>query len=212
MIEPTQRRRTAAEARERILLAAEKRLIEGGPDAIRVQHVARDLDLTDAAIYHHFESRDGLIDALLRFAGRRLKERLASAIEKWDRESFDIQTLMDFVGETYADRGYARLAAWMVLAGWKPLGSGLYREFAETIHQIRVQRSIDAGLPAPDLDDTLFAVALINMILFAEPLVGDAMRRSVRLAPKRETANRHRDWFVGLLEAHLNPSPGPSAQ
>ena len=47
-------RRSPEEARRAILEAAEKHLVEGGPEAVRVQVVARDLGLSDAAIYHHF--------------------------------------------------------------------------------------------------------------------------------------------------------------
>ena len=57
------------DAQRAILDAAEKRLREGGPEAVRVQHVAADLGVTDAAIHHHFGSRRGLMEALLRFAG-----------------------------------------------------------------------------------------------------------------------------------------------
>jgi len=41
------RRRSADEARRAILEAAEKRLVEQGPGAIKVQAIARDLGLTD---------------------------------------------------------------------------------------------------------------------------------------------------------------------
>ena len=47
-------RRQPDEARRLILEAAEKRLVEGGPEAVRVQLVAGDLGLTDAAVHHHF--------------------------------------------------------------------------------------------------------------------------------------------------------------
>ena len=58
-------RRPAREARQRILEAAEQKLIEGGPDAVRVQTLGRELGITDAAIHHHFGNRDGLLEALL---------------------------------------------------------------------------------------------------------------------------------------------------
>ena len=54
-------RRSRDEAQHAILEAAEKRLREGGPEAVRVQHVAADLGITDAAIHHHFGSRQLLV-------------------------------------------------------------------------------------------------------------------------------------------------------
>ncbi len=199
------RRRTADDARRAILAAAEKRLIQGGPDAIRVQVIARDLGITDPAIHYHFGTRDALVEALMRYAGRRLKERIAGSIRRWPQDSFDMQALVDMIGETYGNRGYARLAAWMALSGWSPHGSGMYREMAEAIHAVRARQARAAGDRAPELADTLFTLALLNLVLFAEPLVGSALRRSVGLGADRDTAARFRDWLVGVIEEHLTP-------
>jgi AcrR family transcriptional regulator len=67
MSEPRKRiRRSATASRLAILQAAEARLIAGGPDAVRVQPLARELGLTDAAVHYHFGSREKLLEALLR--------------------------------------------------------------------------------------------------------------------------------------------------
>ena len=55
-----------------ILKAAERRLIEHGPEGIRVKHVAADLGMTDAAVHYHFGNREALISALLRFSAKQL--------------------------------------------------------------------------------------------------------------------------------------------
>jgi hypothetical protein len=49
----------------------------------------------------------------------------------------------------------------------------------------------------------LFTLALLNLVLFAEPLVGSATRRSVGLDAERDTAARFREWLVGVIEEHL---------
>lgn len=201
-------RKSAGEARRTILEAAERRLIEGGPEAIRVQAIARDLGLTDAAIHYHFGSRDGLVEALVRSAGRRLKEQVGQTTRRRKAGAVDLRALIDLIAETYGDRGYARLTAWMALAGWKVRGSGMYREPAEAIHAVRVRRAETRGAPAPALEDTLFAVALLNLVLWAEPLVGSAMRRSVGLAGDGATASRHREWLARLLEEHVSAGAG----
>jgi AcrR family transcriptional regulator len=56
-------RHSADEARQLILEAAERRFREGGQAAVRVQLVARDVGMTDAAVHHHFGSRKGLLTA-----------------------------------------------------------------------------------------------------------------------------------------------------
>jgi AcrR family transcriptional regulator len=207
----SRRRRTADDARRAILAAAEKRLIEGGPDAIRVQVIARDLGITDPAIHYHFGSRDALVEALMRHAGRRLKERIAGSIRRWPKDSFDMRVLVDIIADTYGTRGYARLAAWMALSGWRARDSGMYGEMARAVHAVRERQARTAGVPAPELVDTLFTLALLNMVLFAEPIVGTAMRRSVGLGAGRDTATRFREWLVRVIEEHLTPRPAASA-
>jgi AcrR family transcriptional regulator len=197
------RRRSADEARQRILEAAEARLIADGPGAIKVQAIARDLGLTDPAIHYHFGSQEGLLRALIRFGGRRLKEGVHRAIRSWTGDSVNVRRLVDLVGETYGRRGYARLAAWMALAGWRDRGTGMYNELVERIHGSRTRRARDAGVPEPELEDSRQLVVLLNLVLFADAISGNSFRRSVDLPVDRAAGERFRSWFIELLESYL---------
>ena len=57
---PPKKRRTADEARAAILDAAERILIETGPGAIRLQHVAELVGVSHPTVLHHFGTRDAL--------------------------------------------------------------------------------------------------------------------------------------------------------
>ncbi len=59
------RRRNLAETRGAILDAAERRLIDGGPDAVRLEKIAADAGVSHPAILHHFGSREGLVEAIV---------------------------------------------------------------------------------------------------------------------------------------------------
>jgi AcrR family transcriptional regulator len=48
------------------LRAARLALRRGGPDAVRVERLARDLNVTKGSFYWHFKDRDELLEALLR--------------------------------------------------------------------------------------------------------------------------------------------------
>src|ERR1700730_12948685 len=61
----TRRRRSSAETRTAILEAAERRLLGGGPEAIRLQEIAADAGISHPAILHHFGSREGLVEAMV---------------------------------------------------------------------------------------------------------------------------------------------------
>ena len=75
------RRRTAEEARREILEAARVRLAKGGPEAVRLQDVAADVGISHPAILHHFESREGLLQALATSAMEELNDGLVRDIE-----------------------------------------------------------------------------------------------------------------------------------
>nr|QQZ50906.1 TetR/AcrR family transcriptional regulator [Phenylobacterium glaciei] len=122
MSEPRKRvRRSAQASKLAILQAAEARLIAQGPDAVRVQPIARDLGLTDAAVHYHFGSREQLLEALLRYSGRRFLDELAAAIAAHRAEGigFDLARAAALLADFY-DRGAARLVMWLSFSGWRP--------------------------------------------------------------------------------------------
>jgi AcrR family transcriptional regulator len=199
----TRVRRTVDEARRLILEAAERRLAAGGPDAVRVQAVAADVGITDAAVHYHFGNRQGLLDAVVRSAGRRMRDGLQQLIAEWDPGTLDIAALADQLRTTIDTEGQARLTAWMALGGWKPQGAGLLRPLAEALHQQRYEAAKSSGRPPPPVDDTLFTVELLGLVVWAEALAGDAWRRSVGLKSARVTADRFMAWFVALVNDHL---------
>jgi TetR/AcrR family transcriptional regulator, repressor for neighboring sulfatase len=189
-------RRPAAEARRVILEAAEKRLAEGGPDAVRVQLVAADVGVTDAAVHHHFGSREGLLAALLRFAGRRLRAEVLAATAS---EPADFRRVAERILEAYADRGAARLALWLALAGHAPRGAGMYAPLVDAVHAVQVRRARERGVAPPRRERAQHAVALLNVALVAEPLHGAAFLRSVDLGDDPASRARFRRYLVDAL-------------
>lgn len=196
------RRRSAEEARRVILDAAQKRLTEGGPEAVRLQAIAADVGVSHPAILHHFGSRDGLLEALESRAMASLRDDLlrpGSTGEALDR-----------VFETLGDQGHARLLAWWALSGSTPDGPGeaegeppMMRELAESVlEDLRAARA-ESGGPAPDADDAVFAVRLAAAALFGEALLGPLLSRSGGLPDGPETSVRFRRWLAELLERGL---------
>ena len=142
-------RRTPDAAKLAILEAAERRLIEDGPDGVRVQHIAADLGMTGAALHYHFGSRETLIDAVRRFSAKRLLIDIDAILEAWDVDRLDLQRLSALFRKTYADRGAARLIFWLALSGRKPRGSGLMKGLIEAVHKARQRRALAGGRTPP---------------------------------------------------------------
>lgn len=191
----TQRiRRPAEESRRRILEAAEQLLIDGGPDAVRVQVVARQLGVTDAAIHHHFGSRQGLLEALVRHGARELRAELEAELSRWQAGQVDFDGFARQVLDTMEGRGYARLFMWLALSGWRERGSGMFSPFVDQLHAERCRE--DA---AADPEESRFLASLLLMALVGESLFGDTVRRSVGLDRGRSTTARFRAWMLDRM-------------
>lgn len=199
-------RHSADEAKRAILDAAEKRLHEGGPTAVRVQLVAHDVGVTDAAVHHHFGSRKGLLRALLRHAGRRLRDQIDTAARSWGEGARDLSSLTDLIADCYDRRGYARLAMWLMLAGVRGKGSGMLSGLVDALHRDRVLAARKSGLAAPARAETQHIVALFHMIQVAEPLFGEAMRRSAGFPDGAASRDQFRAWLLNVFQSLLQPT------
>jgi AcrR family transcriptional regulator len=197
-------RRTPEVAKLAILEAAERRLIEDGPDGVRVQHIAADLGITGAALHYHFGSRETLIDAVRRFSAKRLLTDIEAILETWDVDRLDLHLLGALFRKTYADRGAARLIFWLALSGRKPRGSGLLKGLIEAVHQTRERRAVARGRAPPPISDTRFVIALLSSIHAVIPVAGDALLLSAAAEAGEQGVERFLDWVVDLLDAHLN--------
>lgn len=203
-VEQAPRKRRAVEtARLEILNAAQRLLVAGGPDAVKVKVIAKEIGVTDAAVHYHFGSREGLLEALLAHCGREMKKELSVAIERWDRDAFDLGELARILDDAFRRRAVGPLAMWMRVAGWRSRGQGMLRTHAEDIHHARVERARATGRPAPQLDDSLFTLSLLATVLWADSVAGDDWRRAVGLSGDAETRDRFRAWFVQLLGRHV---------
>jgi AcrR family transcriptional regulator len=194
------KRRTAEQAREEILTLAERHLIAGGLGAVRIGAIADEMGVTHPAILKHFASREALLQAVLRRAARRLRQALADAVAQPSAGEPDLAALFAALDTMYRDQGYARLSAWLLLAGLIPSGSGLFRDAGEALHRARTRRRGRT----PQLDDTLFVLVLVNLVAWSDSLTGNGFRRAVGLPADAATTKRFRAWFADLVRAHLD--------
>ncbi|MEV4165895.1 TetR family transcriptional regulator [Nonomuraea dietziae] len=68
------------DAKRLILEAASTLLAAGGPAAVQVRAVAAEVSVSDAAVNHHFGTRERLLESLLRFGGVELKAELHTVL------------------------------------------------------------------------------------------------------------------------------------
>lgn len=206
------RRRTAEVARREILDAAKKRLMEGGPDNVRLKRIGEDIGLSHSSILHHFGSRSGLMEALRTDAFAALAEDLAQRIAR-PVEGDPSVDFFEKVSETLGEQGYGRLLAWQLMSGNLPtkgavgeavLGpdgsGGLLSGLAAALHKMRRARSSSLAEPEPDEVETRRIVAMMACTLLGESLAGHVMVRSAGLGSDPEDRRALRAWFAKRAE------------
>jgi len=201
---PKRQRRSAEEAHEQILDAADKRLAEGGPSGIRLQEIAADVGVSHPTILHHFGSREGLVQAVVQRALAGLSSEIVRVVSERAIDASEGAELVRLVAATLGDRGHARLMAWLALEGRTPENAPQFlRGLAAAMHTRRV---VETATEAPP-EDTLFLVLLVSLALFGEGIMGDAMRRSAGLEADGTAQARFHEWLARVIEQHLH-SPG----
>ncbi|MFE3186517.1 TetR family transcriptional regulator [Streptomyces violascens] len=191
-------RRTPDEAKRLILEAAGGLLAAGGPAAVQVRAVAAEVGVSDAAVNHHFGTREQLLSALLRFGGTKLKSQLHAALGKLTEGPADPAELVRVLAALYAD-GYAELALALHQSGWRDTGSGMLDEIVDRLHtQARADCAVTGRTP-PTREAIQLTVAALHQAVATEPLFGGEFRRSAGL----DAAARDRmlDWWTETLRA-----------
>jgi AcrR family transcriptional regulator len=190
-------RRSADEARRRILEAAETQLMKVGPEGLRLTDLAKTLRVSHPAILHHFGSREGLVAAVVRHAMHTLSAQLLAALRAGN-ESADRAKLIEVVAQVCAEGGLARLIAWLMLSGRAsklPRTTDLpLKQLAEAAHVLRKRHS-----QAASYDDTLFILQLVATVLLGDAIFGDAVRAASGVENNPQAAREFRARLLRLL-------------
>jgi len=205
-MKPRRERPEPGRARDAILEAAEKRLREAGPGAIRLQDVAAEVGVSHPAVLHHFGSREGLVRAVVGRAIGKLQDDLAKALAaQLELGRPDGAALFERVFAVLFDEGHARLLAWLLLSGEHPFANDEARagwaRIAEVTHAMRVAGT--KGRRKPSYEDTRFTIVLSALALFGQAIAGRAMLGAAGFEPTAAVERRFRQWLAALLARHL---------
>ena len=180
------RRRTAEQARDEILEAAERLLLEDGASALKIARIASAAHMTHPGVLHHFGSVDQLIEALHLRISRRLRDDLLSLLAGGDGGG---QELFLQTATRLADPAKGRLLAWVLASGGAPFPPAEEQGLT----------SIAAALSEGEHPDQVarYKVLLVVLAMLAESMCGPELRG--RLGLENEDPQRFRGWLLGLL-------------
>jgi AcrR family transcriptional regulator len=201
------RSRPTRDTRRAILDAARRRLAEGGPEAIRLQEIARDVGISHPAILHHFGSREGLTQALAQDALDALEADLMTTLAE-PAADVSATTVLERVLETVGESGHARLFAWRALSLEAPLPEHseqeLLRGLIDGLDQWRVRLARERGVDPPDRREASFLVRLVGAALLGEAMLGPIFDLRDELDEEGDGEAGFRRWLAenlaGLVE------------
>ena len=129
-----------------ILAAALKLLAEGGPEALTVRGVARELSLVPSALYRYLRSRDELITALIEHAFNELADTVQAACDALPAE--DLRGRWRAFAHAERNWMHANPHAWvlaqgMPIPGYEPDDERLHAP-ATRIHLMLLRLAADA--------------------------------------------------------------------
>lgn len=206
---PPRRRRTAAEARDAILDAAERRLARSGPDGIRLKEIAADAGISHPTLLHHFGNRQGLIEALAERTMSDLADDLIGAIAAPDVIA-GAPAALERVYRVLGDTGHARLLVWRALAGWAKrsgVEAKLLWSLIDALHARRTEIFEARSNAPPSYRDTAFIALIAVFATLGEAVVGSLFLSEVS-GGARPTRRAFRAWLVDrVLERLVGEAP-----
>ena len=190
------------DTRRAILDAARRRLAESGPEAIRLQEIARDVGISHPTILHHFGSRDGLTQALAQDALDALEADLMAALVE-PAAGVSAATVLEHVLETVGGSGHGRLFAWRSLCLEAPLPEHseqeLLRGLIDALHRRRTRLARERGSDPPDRREASFLVRLVGAAMLGEAILGPIFDLRAELDGEHDAQAGFRRWLAQNL-------------
>ncbi len=203
-------RRTAEDARNAILDATERRLVQSGPAGIRLQEVAADVGVAHTTILHHFGSRERLVAEVVKRRIDALNAEVLAVVTRGDIEGDVVPQLLRRLFTTFSDEGHARVSAFLALEGSRNPSIDGVLPLMRALHAMRMLRGVKA-----DQEDSEFLVLLTTFALFGEAVAGPLFRAEDPHAPDAAARERFLARLARLVQAQLEPNvsaaPAPAA-
>ncbi|MEM7082785.1 MAG: helix-turn-helix domain-containing protein [Pseudomonadota bacterium] len=205
-------RLTPEVARENILQAAEKCLINHGVDGLRMTAVAEEANIVHSSILHHFGSAEGLKQALGKRLSIKLFEEVAQALSSADQTD-TVYSVVERIFDALGPSGHANLLAWLVIAG--PKRDNHLTRINETYGHlfgdmtILVQQNLSRIRQQPVRKrEARFVVYHVLIAACGHGILGDTLRPTLGMHEQR---NAYVRWLCDRIEQRAT-LPGDSDQ
>ncbi len=165
---PNQRDVAAERTRAALMRAGRKLFTAPGHAQVSVQDLARAAKVTTGAIYHHFQSKDGLFVAVAQEVSQEVTQRAAAAMETrvdpWERFLAALDAVLDACLLPHVRAVYNQAPAVMGLDAWRALeerqSDQLMRGALLTLMELKVLPVWDAAILVPMAKGAIIEAAM----------------------------------------------------
>lgn len=193
-------RRSKEEAQSIILDATEALILEGGPDSFRVTEVAEKAGMHQTNVFHHFGSREGLMQALVaRLLDDGAKRALRAFGEALGAGPDERKEALARVFDVIQEKGVGKLYGWLLLSG--RLDRSVAPDFSPMLNGMRAWRSAAFQDRLASQDDKVLKqlLYLITVVWLGDAIGGTVMARGVGYEDPEAARREFRRWLSEMV-------------
>lgn len=191
-------RLTPQASRAAAIEAAQRLLIEQGPQAVTLKAVSARIGRTHANLLHHFGSAAGLQAELARSIAQKVTGSIADSVERARQGQADPREIVDKTFDAFGREGAGALAAWMILSGNRDALDPILEALRSLVRQLSVDHE------AHHVAETTLWLVLEAL---GDALLGDSVSEALDL-PRDQARDSAARRLRKLIEA-MHPAPGP---
>lgn len=176
--------------------AAQRLLIEQGPQAVTLKAVSARIGRTHANLLHHFGSAAGLQAELARCIAQKVTGSIADSVERARQGQADPREIVDKTFDAFGREGAGALAAWMILSGNRDALDPILEALRSLVRQLSVDHE------AHHVPETTLWLVLEAL---GDALLGDSVSEALDL-PRDQARDSAARRLRKLIEAMHPPS------
>lgn len=173
--EPPKRRRDPERTREAILRVAGQLLAKDGPEGLSVSQVAQLAGVNRGTAYHHFQTREQLVNATTEWVSDRLRSEVFGGAQESDDGSgrSDPQTVIEKLARFAMEYPeFGRVWLFEVLSSSQPADDPFWNRYKTSVDNF-----VNSEFAQPDIDAEVHAVLML-VAVFLWPVWARAHAKS----------------------------------
>ena len=195
VLKSQRKRRSAENAKNEILEAAEEILLKEGPSSIRLQKVAKKVGISHPGVLHHFKTVEKLLEALEERISLKIRNQFIASLNDFDQNNEDSIKKVTKTFSGMSDSRQGKLLAWLIASGKDPFPPAEEKGLYQVVKQIQNLETTQGKSE----EDIQFFVELATLTFLGDAMFGQFVRKRINYQDNKKAGKSFRSRFLGLL-------------